>query len=156
LVNKPYRLRTTSKREARRPARFVTRLTPRCARRTGFAHVPAAVQPAFILECYNLIYVDLITWTRLRTRFASRERRPRYGCRLPDRQVPDRPDRAPPDIPVPGRHLRRRSGVQQHRRMADVDSGGDPAASRPALLSPAGRERREHLHRLCLKAEPCA
>jgi len=33
----------------------------------------------------------------------------------PDRQIPDRADRPPPDFFVPGRDLRYRSGIQQHR-----------------------------------------
>src|ERR1700739_951504 len=38
------------------------------------------------------------------------------------RQISDRADRAPPDIFVPGRDLRHRSGVQQYRGMVAVDS----------------------------------
>src|SRR5258707_10811264 len=57
-----------------------------------------------------------------------------------DRQIPDRADRSPPDFFVPGRDLRYRSGIQQHRGMVAFHSGGRPAAQGPAVLSPAGGE----------------
>src|SRR3954447_6784179 len=74
----------------------------------------------------------------------------------PDRQIPDRTDRSPPDLFVPRRDLRYRSGIQQHRGMVALDPGGRPAAQGPALLSSARREFRIRIRRLCLGAEPVA
>jgi hypothetical protein len=57
-----------------------------------------------------------------------------------DRQVSDRTDRPPPDLFLPGRDLRYRSGIQQYRGMVAVDPRGSPAAQGPAVLSSARRE----------------
>src|SRR4051794_8252188 len=73
-----------------------------------------------------------------------------------DRQIPDRADRSPPDFFVPGRDLRYRSGIQQHRGMVALDSGGRPAAQGPAVLPSARREFRIRIRRLRLRAEPVA
>src|SRR5436309_1704021 len=61
----------------------------------------------------------------------------------PDRQIPDRADRSPPDLFVPGRDLRHRSGIQQYRGMVAFDPRGRPAAQGPAVLSPARRQERD-------------
>ncbi len=63
---------------------------------------------------------------------------------------------APPALPLPRRHLRRRSRVRQHRGMVAGHPRGDPPAQGPALLPPPRRERGERLHRLREPAEPGA
>src|SRR3984893_7931480 len=73
-----------------------------------------------------------------------------------DRQVSDRTDRPSPDLFVPGRGLRYRSGVQQYRGMVAVDPRGSPAAQGSAVLSPARREFGVGIRRLRLRAEPVA
>ncbi len=69
------------------------------------------------------------------------------------RQVPDRPDRPPPDLLVPWRDFRYRSGVQQHGRVVVVHPPGDAAAQGSAVLSSAGGELRDGIRRLRLRAE---
>src|SRR5450432_3445672 len=73
-----------------------------------------------------------------------------------DRQVSDRTNRPPPDLFVPGRDLRYRSGLQQYRGMVVVDSRGRPAAQGSAVLSSACREFGIRIRRLRLRAEPVA
>src|ERR1700712_5010980 len=73
-----------------------------------------------------------------------------------DRQIPDRADRSPPDFFIPGRDLRYRSGIQQHRGMVALHPGGRPAAQGPAVLSSARREFRIRIRRLRFGAEPVA
>src|SRR5947209_9674839 len=73
-----------------------------------------------------------------------------------NRKIPDRTDRSPPGFFVPGRDLRYRSGVQQHRGMVALDPGGRAAAQGPAVLSLARRKFRVGVRRLCLGAEPSA
>src|SRR5664279_165720 len=73
-----------------------------------------------------------------------------------DRQISDRTDRPPPDLFVPGRDLRYRSGVQQYRGMVVVDSRGCPAAQGSAILSPARREFGIGIRRIRFRAEPAA
>src|SRR5690349_19250004 len=74
------------------------------------------------------------------------------AARIADREVPHRAGGQAPRVPVPRRHLRRGSGVREHRGMVRVDSARDPAEQGPAVLSPARRERRIDLHRLRLRA----
>src|ERR1700755_2833824 len=59
-----------------------------------------------------------------------------------NRQIPDRTDRPPPDIFVPGRDLRYRSGIQQYRGMVAFHSRRRAAAQGPAVLPSARREFR--------------
>src|ERR1700709_2425030 len=73
-----------------------------------------------------------------------------------DRQISDRADRPPPDLFVPGRDLRYRSGIQQYRGMVVIDSRGRPAAQGPAVLSPARREFGIGIRRLRFRAESVA
>src|SRR5216684_2950706 len=61
----------------------------------------------------------------------------------PDRQISDRTDRPSPDLFVPGRDLRYRSGLQQYRGMVVVDPRGDAASQGSAVLSSARREFRQ-------------
>src|SRR5258707_2983485 len=73
-----------------------------------------------------------------------------------DRQVSDRTDRPPPDLFVPGRDLRYRSGIQQYRGMVAVDPRGRPASQGSAVLSSARREFGIGIRRLRFRAEPFA
>src|SRR5882672_3262907 len=73
-----------------------------------------------------------------------------------DRQISDWTNRPSPDLFVPGRDLRYRSGVQQHRGVVAVDPRGSAAAQGPAVLSPARREFGVGIRRLRLRAEPVA
>src|ERR1700684_3578677 len=73
-----------------------------------------------------------------------------------DRQVSDWTDRPAPDLFVPGRDLRYRSGIQQYRGMVAVDPRGCPAAQVSAFLPPAGGEFGIRIRRLRLRAEPVA
>src|SRR4030081_2089203 len=72
------------------------------------------------------------------------------------RQIPNRTDRPPPDLFVPGRDLRYRSGIQQYRGMVVVDPGGCPAAQGSAVLSSARRKFRVGIRRLRFRAKPAA
>src|SRR3954471_6983615 len=72
------------------------------------------------------------------------------------RQIPDRADRPPPGVFIPGRDFRYRSGVQQYRGMVVVDPRGRPAAQGSAVLSPARGEFGVRIRRLRLRAEPAA
>src|SRR4029450_5940888 len=73
-----------------------------------------------------------------------------------DRQISDRTDRPPPDLFVPGRDLRYRSGVQQYRGMVVVDPRGRPTSQGSAVLSSARREFRIGIRCLRFRAEPSA
>src|SRR6266850_511349 len=73
-----------------------------------------------------------------------------------DRQISDRTDRPPPDLLVPGRDLRYRSGIQQYRGMVVVDPRRCPASQGSAVLSSARREFGIGIRRLRLRAEPIA
>src|ERR1700694_2367839 len=73
-----------------------------------------------------------------------------------DRQISDRTDRPSPDLFVPGRDLRYRSGIQQYRGMVVVDPRGCPASQGSAVLSSARREFGIGIRRLRLRAEPVA
>src|ERR1700737_4837371 len=73
-----------------------------------------------------------------------------------DRQISDRTDRSPPDLFVPGRDLRYRSGIQQYRRMVVVDPRGGPASQGSAVLSSARREFRIGIRRLRFGAKSAA
>src|SRR6201996_5800630 len=72
------------------------------------------------------------------------------------RQISDRTDRPPPDLFVPGRDFRHRSGIQQYRGMVAVDPRGCPPAQGPAVLSFARRELGIGIRRLCFRTEPVA
>src|SRR5258708_11860838 len=73
-----------------------------------------------------------------------------------NRQISDWADRTAPDLFVPGRDLRYRSGIQQYRGMVVVDSRRGPAAQGSAVLSSAGREFRNRIRRLCFRTKPFA
>src|SRR5579863_1117143 len=73
-----------------------------------------------------------------------------------DRQIPDRTNRPPPDLFVPGRRVRYRSGIQQYRGMVAVDSGRAPAAQGSAVLSSARREFGVGIRRLRIRTESVA
>src|SRR2546425_7758574 len=73
-----------------------------------------------------------------------------------DRQISDRTDRPPPDLFVPGRDLRYRSGIQQYRGMVVVDPRGGPAAQGSAVLPSACRKFGIGIRRLRLRAKPVA
>src|SRR5436309_9590949 len=73
-----------------------------------------------------------------------------------DRQISDRTDRPPPDLFVPRRDLRYRSGIQQYRGMVVVDPRGRPASQGSAILSSARRKFRIGIRRLRFRAEPFA
>src|ERR1700722_2739246 len=73
-----------------------------------------------------------------------------------DRQIPDRTDRPPPDLFVPGRDFRYRSGIQQYRGMVVVDSRRRPAAQGSTVLSSARREFRIGIRRLRFRAKSVA
>src|SRR5580704_2955056 len=73
-----------------------------------------------------------------------------------DRQISDRADRPAPDLFVPGRDLRYRSGIQQYRGMVAVDPRGRPAAQGSAILPSACRELGIGICRLRFRAEPVA
>src|ERR1700692_406819 len=73
-----------------------------------------------------------------------------------DRQVSDRTDRPAPDLFVPGRDLRYRSGIQQYRGMVAVDSGGRSAPQGSAVLSLARRKSGIEIRPLRLRAESFA
>src|SRR5262249_51972930 len=62
--------------------------------------------------------------------------------------------RAPPRLPVPRRDLRRRSDLLQYRGVVARDPRGGASAQGPAVLSPARREREDHLRGLRVRAEP--
>src|SRR4051812_12223418 len=70
-----------------------------------------------------------------------------------NRQISDRTDRPPPDLFVPGRDLRYRSGIQQYRRMVAVDPGRRSTSQGSAVLSFAGREFGIGIRRLCFRTE---
>src|SRR5271169_2458281 len=72
------------------------------------------------------------------------------------RQISDRADRPPPDLLVPGRDFRYRSGIQQYRRVVAVDSRRSQASQGSAVLSSARRELGIGIRRLCFRAEPVA
>src|SRR5229473_5675406 len=74
----------------------------------------------------------------------------------PDRQISDRTDRPSPDLFVPGRDLRYRSGLQQYRGMVVVDPRGEPASQGSAVLSSARREFGIRIRRLRLRAKSVA
>src|ERR1700687_2530926 len=73
-----------------------------------------------------------------------------------DRQISDRTDRPSPDLFVPGRDLRYRSGIQQYRGMVVVDSRGRSAPQGSAVLSFARRKFGIGIRRLRLRAESFA
>src|SRR3979411_3246694 len=73
-----------------------------------------------------------------------------------DRQISDRTDRSPPDLFVPGRDLRYRSGIQQYRGMVAVDPRGGSASQGSAVLSSAGREFGIGVRRLRFRAKSVA
>src|SRR6185436_18886721 len=73
-----------------------------------------------------------------------------------DRQISDRTDRPSPDLFVPGRDLRYRSGIQQYRGMVVVDPRGGPAPQGSAVLSPARGKFGIRIRRLCLRTKPAA
>src|ERR1700689_3128735 len=73
-----------------------------------------------------------------------------------DRQVSDRTDRPSPDLFVPGRDFRYRSGIQQYRGMVAVDPRRRPAAQGSAVLSFARRKFRIRIRRLRLRAKSAA
>src|ERR1019366_9682377 len=73
-----------------------------------------------------------------------------------DRQISDRTDRPSPDLFVPGRDLRYRSGIQQYRGMVVVDPRRRPAAQGSAVLSSARREFRIGICRLRFRAKSVA
>src|SRR3984893_2746637 len=71
----------------------------------------------------------------------------------PDRQISNRTDRPSPDLFVPGRDFRHRSGLQQYRGMVVVDPRGEPAPQGSAVLSSARREFGIRIRRLRLRAK---
>src|SRR6202158_1022426 len=73
-----------------------------------------------------------------------------------DRQISDRTDRPSPDLFVPGRDLRYRSGIQQYRGMVVVDPRGRPASQGSAVLSSARREFGIGIRRLRVRAKSVA
>src|SRR6202790_4176576 len=73
-----------------------------------------------------------------------------------DRQISDWTDRPAPDLFVPGRDLRYRSGIQQYRGMVAVDSRGGSAAQGSAVLSSARRKLGFRIRRLRVRTEPAA
>src|ERR1700730_3221050 len=70
-----------------------------------------------------------------------------------NRQVPDRADRASPDILIPGRDLRYRSGIQQYRGMVAVDPRERATAQGSAVLSFARGKFGLGIRRLCFRAK---
>src|ERR1700737_5500530 len=74
----------------------------------------------------------------------------------PGRQISDRTDRPSPDLFVPGRDLRYRSGLQQYRGMVVVDPRGGPASQGSAVLSSARREFGIRIRRLRFGAKSAA
>src|ERR1700720_465890 len=73
-----------------------------------------------------------------------------------DRQISDRTDRPSPDLFVPGRDLRYRSGIQQYRGMVVVDPRGGPASQGSAVLPSARREFGIGIRRLRVRAKSVA
>src|ERR1700688_4124192 len=73
-----------------------------------------------------------------------------------DRQISDWTDRPPPDLFVPGRDLRYRSGIQQYRGMVVVDPRERAASQGSAVLPSARREFRIGIRRLRFRAKPVA
>src|SRR6267142_2635719 len=73
-----------------------------------------------------------------------------------DRQISDWTDRPSPDLFVPGRDLRYRSGIQQYRGMVVVDPRTGPASQGSAVLSSARREFGIGIRRLRLRAKSVA
>src|SRR5579863_827993 len=72
------------------------------------------------------------------------------------RQVPDRADRPPPDLLLPWRDFRHRSGIQQHRGMVAVDSRRCPPSQGSAVLSSARGKFGLRICGLCFGAESAA
>src|SRR5512132_1145488 len=72
------------------------------------------------------------------------------------RQIPDRADRPPPGVFIPGRDFRYRSGIQQYRGMVVVDPRGGSAPQGSAVLSPARGKFGVRIRRLCLRTKPAA
>src|SRR5437762_3051703 len=73
-----------------------------------------------------------------------------------DREISDRTNRPAPDLFVPGRDLRYRSRIQQHRGMVAIDSGGRSPTQGSAVLSSARGEFGIRIRRLRFRTEPAA
>src|ERR1700726_294577 len=73
-----------------------------------------------------------------------------------DRQISDWTDRPAPDLFVPGRDLRYRSGIQQYRGMVAVAPRGGPAPQGSAVLAPGCGKCGVEMRRLCPRQERAA